>query len=278
MKALFDEVSATCSKITTKAYSTSFSMGIYCLDKKFRKPIYNIYGFVRFADEIVDTFHEYDKKYLLADFKRQTYEALSSGISLNPIINSFQETVKQYNIESELIEAFLHSMEMDLYRNEHDTGTFHEYIYGSAEVVGLMCLRVFTEGDEMAYRQLKKSARSLGSAFQKVNFLRDMNADYHQLGRTYFPEIDMKEFTEASKKQIERNIEKDFKEALEGIKLLPKGSRLGVYLAYVYYVSVFKRIRSTTSMKLMRERIRISNQKKIGLLLQSYIKHSFNLL
>ena len=278
MKSLFDNVSYTCSKITTQTYSTSFSLGIFCLDKKFREPIYNIYGFVRFADEIVDSFHGYDKEYLLKDFKKQTYEAIELGISLNPILNSFQDVVTKYDIEKELIEAFLVSMEMDLYKSNHTVSTYENYIYGSAEVVGLMCLRVFSEGDKDLFERLKHSAKKLGAAFQKVNFLRDLNADYLDLGRTYFPDVDLTEFNQENKRLIEEDIMKDFEEAFQGIKRLPKGARGGVYLAYVYYKSLFQKIRSLSGMQLMNERIRIPNNKKLSLLVESYIKHSLNML
>jgi 15-cis-phytoene synthase len=278
MKELFDQVSYTCSKITTKTYSTSFSMGIFCLDKKFREPIYNIYGFVRFADEIVDSFHGYDKEYLLNDFKKQTFEAIEYKISLNPILNSFQDVVRKYRIEKELIESFLYSMEVDLYKNSHTNSTYENYIYGSAEVVGLMCLKVFAEGDNDVFERLKDPAKKLGAAFQKVNFLRDLNADYIGLGRTYFPGVDLTEFNQDNKKKIEEDIVKDFEEAFDGIKKLPKGARGGVYLAYVYYKSLFQKIRSVSGMQLMNERIRIPNNKKLGLLVESYIKHSLNLL
>jgi len=278
MKALFDQVSHTCSKITTKTYSTSFSLGILCLDKKFREPIYNIYGFVRFADEIVDSFHGYDKQFLLEDFKKQTYQGIEQKISLNPILNSFQKVVRSFNIDIELIEAFLNSMEMDLYNSMHSSSSYKNYIYGSAEVVGLMCLKVFAEGDQKEYERLKYPAMKLGSAFQKVNFLRDLNADYLELGRTYFPDVNMNDFSIEKKKQIEEDIKKEFDEAFEGIKQLPKGARGGVYLAYVYYKSLFNKIRSIPGNKLMSERIRIPNNQKIGLLVESYIKHNLNLL
>lgn len=278
MKALFDKVSCTCSKITTKTYSTSFSLGILCLDKKFREPIYNIYGFVRFADEIVDSFDGYDKHFLLNDFKKQTYEAITQGISLNPILNSFQAVVRQYNIEGELIENFLGSMEMDLYKSSHTSVSYNNYIFGSAEVVGLMCLKVFAEGDKKEYERLKYPAMKLGSAFQKVNFLRDLNADYQVLGRTYFPEVDLLNFTQEKKREIEEDIKMEFDEAYEGIKQLPKGARGGVYLAYTYYKCLFNKIRSIPGQRLMSERIRVPNNKKIGLLVESYVKHNLNML
>lgn len=261
MKALFDRVSFDCSKMITKAYSTSFTAGILCLDKKFRKPIYGIYGFVRLADEIVDSFHNYDKKHLLADFKLQTHEAIHQGISLNPVLNGFQLTVKQYDITHDLIDHFLASMETDLQKSNHNEVSFNNYIFGSAEVVGLMCLKVFTEGDVNAYERLKHAAQKLGSAFQKVNFLRDISADFSVLGRIYFPRLDLNDFNAVCKAKIEADILADFEEALEGIRELPKAARGGVYLAYIYYKSLFEKIRATSGARLMQERIRIPNKK-----------------
>ena len=278
MKELFDTVSLKTSKMVTKKYSTSFSLGIYCLDKKFHDPIYAIYGFVRFADEIVDTFHGYDKEGLLSDFKEETYKAIYQGISLNPILNSFQWAVNKYQIDHELIDTFLDSMEMDLDKNKYDQAAYEKYILGSAEVVGLMCLKVFVEGDEKTYDSLKSSAMKLGSAFQKINFLRDLNADYNHLGRVYFPGVNMAEFNSITKYEIEKDIEIDFALGFEGIKRLPKGARFGVYIAYVYYYQLFQRIRSLPANKIMNERIRIPNNKKFRLLFKSYLKHSLNLL
>lgn len=278
MKQLFDEVSIASSKLTTKAYSTSFSLGINCLNGKFHDAIYSIYGFVRFADEIVDTFHEYDKEELLREFKNDTYKAIDRKISVNPILNSFQQVVNDYNIDHELIECFLNSMEMDLAKNAHNLQSYEQYILGSAEVVGLMCLRVFTERDEKMYQQLKPSAMSLGAAFQKVNFLRDLKADYQTLGRVYFPQIDMKVFSDVEKAEIEKDIQKDFDAALEGIKKLPRSSRFGVYVAFVYYLRLFKKIKAVPSNDIMKQRIRVPNYQKMGLLAGSYLKHSFSLL
>lgn len=278
MKNLFDKASVIASKIVTRTYSTSFSLGIYCLSKKFHKPIYSIYGFVRLADEIVDSFHEYDKKLLLEEFKIETYRAIERKISLNPILNSFQHVVHQYKIDINLIDCFLKSMEMDLYKNNHSNSSYHQYILGSAESVGLMCLKVFTEGNIAKYEALKKAAMSLGAAFQKVNFLRDMQADYEILGRIYFPTIDLNNFSEKDKKQIEEEIEKDFREAFKGIRQLPTSSRFGVYIAYKYYKHLFNKIKTISSARIMTERIRISNSKKINLLFTSYIRHSFNML
>ncbi|MBA3649297.1 MAG: squalene/phytoene synthase family protein [Chitinophagales bacterium] len=239
MKEIFDTVSGACSRITTRSYSTSFSLGISFLHRKFHKSIYGIYGFVRLADEIVDSFHNYNKHYLLQKFRRDTIEALEFKISLNPILNSFQEAVHRFNIEWELIDDFLKSMEMDLYRNEHNMDTYNQYIFGSAESVGLMCLRVFTENNIELYERLKPSAMKLGAAFQKVNFLRDLNSDYYLLGRTYFPDINFRCFSALEKGKIQAEIESDFQEALTGLKQLPVSSRRGVYLAYYYYRKLF---------------------------------------
>jgi phytoene synthase len=278
MKQLFDKVSRQTSENITKTYSTSFSWGIYCLDKKFHEPIYGIYGFVRLADEIVDSFHGFQKEKLLADFKKQTYEAIEDGISLNPVLNSFQEVVNNYHIDVELIETFLQSMEADLTQTVHDEQSIKTYILGSAEVVGLMCLRVFTEGSNEQYQDLKESAMRLGAAFQKINFLRDLKADFKDLGRIYFPDINLNNFTNEDKLRIEAEIEEDFNEALIGIKRLPKGSVFGVYTAYMYYRTLFQKIRTLPSDRILTERIRIPNNMKIGLLLHSYLKYRINAL
>ncbi len=278
MKNLYDHISRKASKITTRAYSTSFSMGIRLFNQKYHDPIYAIYGFVRLADEIVDTFHEYDKKTLLEEFRRDTVLAIKRGISLNPILQSFQETVNEYNIEWPLIDRFLKSMEMDLNELEYDQQLFEEYILGSAEVVGLMCLRVFTEGNEGMYQELKIPAMRLGSAFQKINFLRDMHADHHHLGRTYFPNLDMNNFNQDVKQSIEMDIEKDFQDGLEGIRKLPMGARYGVYVAYVYYYNLFKKIKRIQSEKLLNERIRVPNPAKYGMLISSYLRYRLNLM
>lgn len=276
MKALFDSVSIRTSRMTTKAYSTSFSLGILGLDRKYHDPIYAIYGFVRFADEIVDTFEGYPQKELLAKFWKDTYEAIEQGISLNPILNSFQQVVNTFKIDHDLIETFLKSMEMDLYKQEYDEEGYKNYILGSAEVVGLMCLKVFVDGDQERYLALKKPAMQLGSAFQKINFLRDLHADYHSLGRTYFPGVDLQEFNEKTKSEIEADIEIDFKAGYEGIKQLPKGARFGVYIAYVYYYSLFNKIRKTHADIILNQRVRISNKRKYGLFLSSYVRHTIN--
>lgn len=278
MKALFDKVSLETSKLTTRTYSTSFSLGIHCLDKKFHEPIYSIYGFVRFADEIVDTFHEYNKAELLDEFENETYKAIERGISMNPILNSFQAVVHSYNIEKELIDCFLRSMRTDLSKTNHSSMSYKDYILGSAEVVGLMCLRVFTERNNALYEALKPAAMKLGAAFQKVNFLRDLKNDYCELGRTYFPGLDMSGFNEREKLEIEKDIEADFADALKGIKNLPKSSMFGVYVAYVYYRNLFLKIKSTPPKDIMMKRIRINNYKKIELLFTSYFRHSFNMI
>jgi phytoene/squalene synthetase len=276
MKELFDAVSIRCSRITTKAYSTSFSLGILCLEKKLRDPIYSIYGFVRFADEIVDSFHDFDKASLLQKFRRDTYESIEEGVSLNPILNSFQHAVREYNINHELIAQFLKSMEMDLVRKNYDEKEYQEYILGSAEVVGLMCLKVFCNGDQDVYEHLKPYAMSLGSAFQKINFLRDLNADYNGMGRTYFPGVELDCFDEKCKAAIEANIAHDFAEGFKGIKQLPRGSRLGVYVAYVYYKALFNKIKNTPSELVLKSRIRIPNRLKATLLAYSIVKHRLN--
>ena len=278
MKELFDKVSHQSSKMVTQTYSTSFSLGIYCLDKKFHQPIYGIYGFVRLADEIVDSFQGYPKAELLQDFKKQTYAAIEQGISLNPILNSFQKVVNNCHIDHELIETFLQSMEADLLQTSHNSESIKNYILGSAEVVGLMCLRVFTEGNSEKYLELKDAAMRLGAAFQKINFLRDLQADYKDLGRSYFPGINPAKFTREDKERIEIGIEEDFDEALKGIKKLPKGSVFGVYTAYVYYRALFSKIRALPSEQILSERIRIPNNLKIRLLLRSYVKFRMNVL
>lgn len=273
MKKLFDELSFKISKQTTKQYSTSFSLGIMALSSTIRNPIYAIYGYVRLADEIVDSFHGFDKEKLLKRFREDTFLALEEKISLNPIMQSFQETVHQYDIDHELIKQFLRSMEMDLHKIDYNSDLYKEYILGSAEVVGLMCLHIFVNGDKEEFERLKPSAMILGSAFQKVNFLRDMKDDYDVLGRTYFPNVDIKAFDNQIKAEIEQEIENEFKMALEGIKKLPASSRFGVYLAYRYYLSLFKKIKKTSANKIINQRIRISNSKKISLMMGSYVEY-----
>ena len=278
MKQIFDNVSAKCSELVTKEYSTSFSLGIKFLDKKMHDPIYSIYGFVRFADEIVDSFHGYNKKILLEKFRNETVCAISEKISINPILNSFQKVVHDYKIEWELIDSFLISMEMDLEKVSYDQPNYEKYILGSAEVVGLMCLRVFVKGNVQLYYNLKPFARSLGSAFQKVNFLRDAKADFEILGRIYFPGVTINSFDFETKKNIEADIDKDFKNALQGIKQLPTDSRMGVYLAYYYYKNLFNKIKSLPAKRVLTERIRIHNAQKFGLMFECLIRNRLNML
>ena len=278
MKELFDIVSIKCSRLTTESYSTSFSIGIRCLGKELRDPVYSIYGFVRFADEIVDTFHDYDKKELLKRFKRDTYLAIEERISLNPILNSFQAAVNQFAIEKELVDLFLESMEMDLEKKQYDSEGLKQYILGSAEAVGLMCLRVFCNGNDASFEKLKPYAMSLGSAFQKVNFLRDLNADFSLMGRMYFPGIELDRFDDHNKRIIEESIESDFRNGYVGIRQLPRSSRLGVYVAYVYYLDLFKKIKNTSSEKILQSRIRIHTRHKAKLLAYSLFRHQLNML
>jgi phytoene/squalene synthetase len=273
MKKLFDELAYEVSKKTTEKYSTSFSLGILALSPSIRKAVYAIYGYVRLADEIVDSFHVYDKEKLLKRLRIETDHALQEGISLNPILQSFQETVNHYKIDQYLIERFLHSMEMDLQKITYDSELYDEYIYGSAEVVGLMCLQVFTEGDKVRYEELKPYAMKLGSAFQKVNFLRDLKDDYQILGRSYFPNIDMSIFDNDIKSKIEKEIELEFKEAFIGIKKLPSSSIFGVYLAYKYYLSLFEKIKSKSSQEILQSRTRIPNTQKAYVALKSYLRY-----
>jgi len=278
MKALFDDISERTSKMVTNSYSTSFSLGVKFLGKKFHNPIYAIYGFVRFADEIVDTFHEFDKKILLDDFKVDTYKAIKQGISLNPVLNNFQKVVNEYQIDHKLIDTFLHSMEMDLTEQTYDQQGYEEYILGSAEVVGLMCLKVFVEGDQTKYNELKNSAMKLGAAFQKINFLRDFKADVDGLGRMYFPQLHTQAFNDETKREIEADIIKDFDAGYEGIKQLPKDVQLGVYVAYIYYKNLLKKIINMPVNRILEERVRIPDNQKYALFFGSYIRHSFNML
>ena len=275
---LFHTTSYKCSKLITQHYSTSFSLGIKLFKPKYRNPIYAIYGFVRYADEIVDTFHDFDKEDLLRRFRADTYKALEDRISLNPILNSFQEVVHKYNIDIELIDAFLDSMAMDLEDIDYDRLSYEKYIYGSAEVVGLMCLKIFAEGNKEVYNDLMSPARYLGSAFQKVNFLRDVNSDFKERGRTYFPNVDIDAFDIERKQEIERDIANDFEQAKAGIFKLPKGARIGVYLAYVYYLNLFDKIRSVPASRILNERIRIPNLTKILLLLRTYLMFRVRLI
>lgn len=272
---LFDKTTFQCSKTVTNNYSTSFSLGIKLLARKFHNPIYGVYGFVRLADEIVDTFHDHDKDSLLSDFKKETYKAIEEKISLNPILNSFQSVVNKYEINPDLIEAFFNSMEMDLNQIEYNDEKYQEYIYGSAEVVGLMCLHIFCEGDMDQFEKLEPPARSLGAAFQKVNFLRDMNSDYKERGRTYFPDVDLANFSEKDKLLIEKDIKEDFDNALKGIKKLPKGASIGVYLAYIYYLELFSKIKSCHVNEILQQRIRVPDFVKIFLLIKTYFIYTF---
>ena len=278
MKQLFDQLSYSVSKITTKKYSTSFSLGILALKPAIRPAIYAIYGYVRLADEIVDSFHGYDKEMLLKRFREQTDEALNEKISLNPILHSFQEIVHKYDIDYKLIKQFLHSMEMDLQQVDYNSELYKEYIFGSAEVVGLMCLQVFTDGDKQKYEELKPYAMKLGSAFQKVNFLRDLKDDYQLLGRTYFPNIEMNVFDNSVKKKIEQEIEEEFREALVGIRKLPSSSMFGVYLAYKYYLSLFRKIKSKSSNEILNERVRVPNSLKAYVAVKSYVRYKVTYL
>ena len=278
MKLLFDQVSTEVCKITTRTYSTSFSLGIHFLNSRLHNSIYAIYGFVRLADEIVDSFEGYDQEYLLRKFKEDTYEAIDNRISCNPVLNAFQSTVYRYEINIDLVETFLKSMEMDLQKQYYTTAKYQEYILGSAEVVGLMCLHVFTEGNKKMYEELKPYAMKLGAAFQKVNFLRDMKDDYEVLGRVYFPGVDINGFTSEAKKQIEEEIDQDFVIALEGIKKLPPSSKGGVYLSYVYYRSLFNKIKKLRAHQILKNRIRISNGKKIRLMVNSLLEYKMNLI
>lgn len=278
MLALYNQVCLECSRLITKRYSTSFSMGIRVFHERFRDPIYAVYGFVRFADEIVDTFHDYPKAELLQRFREDTYRAVDEGISLNPVLHSFQQTVHRYGIERELIDAFLDSMEMDLFFDRYEDALYKQYIYGSAEVVGLMCLRVFCEGDTNIYDRLRASACSLGSAFQKINFLRDMKSDYDERGRVYFPGINFLNFTNEDKVAIENDIKQDFDDAYLGIVQLPKGSRFGVYLAYIYYINLFEKIKQSTALRVKQERIRVADRRKVYLLFSSAVKSRLGIL
>ncbi len=279
MKAIFDTVSFDCSKIVTNSYSTSFSLASKMLSDSIRQDIYNIYGFVRFADEIVDTFHDYNKEQLFNDFEEEMYKAIEHKISLNPILNAFQKTVHQYNIQPELYEAFMKSMRLDLHKTDYLTNEeYKEYIYGSADVVGLMCLKVFVKGDEQKYNDLKDSAMHLGSAFQKVNFLRDLKADYEDLNRTYFPNTDLRQLDEEAKLRIINEIEDDFERGLTGILKLPVEAKFGVYTAFIYYKKLLNKLKRTPSLEIKNTRIRVPNYQKFGLLAKSYFDYRLNLI
>ena len=279
MKSLFDIVSNECSKIVTKSYSTSFSSAVKMLAPSIRQDIYNVYGFVRFADEIVDSFHDYDKEHLFNTFEIDLKNALSQKISLNPILNAFQHTVHKNKIPNDLIDAFMNSMKLDLVKKEYKTkDEYNEYIYGSADVVGLMCLKVFVKGNIELYESLKNSAMRLGSAFQKVNFLRDLKADFEDLDRTYFPNTDLSQLNETSKQEIIEEIEADFKAGYEGIINLPIEAKFGVYTAYVYYKKLLYKLKKTPSAEIKNTRIRVSDYQKVGLLANCYVKYRLNLL
>ncbi len=275
---LYDSVCLKASRATTRCYSTSFSLGVRSLDKRLQDPIHAIYGFVRFADEIVDTFHGHDKAVLLQRFWDDLHRAIAERISLNPILHNFQKVVHTYGIEAELYDTFMRSMAMDLSDTVHDQRSYETYILGSAEVVGLMCLRVFCEGDDALYKRLKPAAMRLGAAFQKVNFLRDLKDDHQNLGRTYFPGVDVTRLTADDKRIIEADIEADFEAALIGIRQLPRGARFGVHLAYIYYVNLFRKIKALPYDRILRERVRVRNRRKIALFTTTYLRHSLNML
>lgn len=278
MMLLYDETCFECSKLITQKYSTSFSLGIKAFDKHLHYPIYAIYGFVRYADEIVDTFHDKDKLQLLTDFKLKTFESIASKISLNPVLHSFQYVVNKYHIDHELIIAFLRSMEMDLEKMDYDEDTYKDYIYGSAEVIGLMCLRVFCEGNDDEYESLEGQAKRLGAAFQKINFLRDIKSDFEERGRTYFPNVSFGNFSERDKITIEKDILKDFEEGKRGIQKLPKGCRAGVYIAYIYYLELYRKVALTSAKDISTKRIRVSDKKKVLLLAQALVRNKLNII
>lgn len=279
MKSIFDNVSYDCSKTVTKTYSTSFSLATKMLSKSIRQDIYNIYGFVRFADEIVDSFHDFNKEDLFNKFEQDLELALKQNISLNPILNAFQHTFHSYNIDKSLVDAFMKSMRLDLHKSEYLTNEeYKAYIYGSADVVGLMCLKVFVKGDQEKYNELMQTAMALGSAFQKVNFLRDLKTDHDDLNRTYFPNTDLSNLNETSKLEIIRDIENDFALGLEGIKKLPIEAKFGVFMSYRYYRQLLKKLKRTPALDIKNARIRVPNYKKIELLTRSYVKFQLNLL
>ena len=279
MKKLFDQVSESCSRIVTESYSTSFTLATKMLDSSIRQDIYNIYGFVRFADEIVDSFHDFNKEELLNLFELDLKKSIKDKISLNPILNSFQKTLNKYEIDYELVNSFLKSMKSDLNKKQYlSSEEFDEYVYGSADVVGLMCLKVFVKGDKKQYDNLKPYAMSLGSAFQKVNFLRDLKADHNGLNRSYFPNLDIDKFDEKSKTIILNEINKDFSHALNGIFLLPSSARFGVYTAYKYYLKLLNKLKNTNPLKIKSTRIRVPNYQKINVLARSYVRYRLNIL
>lgn len=279
MKKLFDQVSERCSKIVTESYSTSFTLATKMLDSSIRQDIYNIYGFVRFADEIVDSFHEFNKKELLDLFEKDLKKSINDKISLNPILNSFQKTLHKYDIDYELVDSFLNSMKLDLDKNKYlSKKEFDQYVYGSADVVGLMCLKVFVKGNQQQYEELKPYAMSLGSAFQKVNFLRDLKADHDGLNRSYFPNLNIEKFDESSKQRILNEIDQDFSHALKGIFKLPSSAKFGVYTAYKYYLKLLNKLRKTHPLKIKSSRIRVPNYQKVNVLARSYVRYRLNIL
>lgn len=278
MMDLYNDVCFQLSKRVTWNYSTSFTLGIRTLHKDLHAPIYAIYGFVRLADEIVDTFHEHNKEELLTRFREDTRLAIEQGIAINPVLQSFQLVVHRYNIDQELIEAFFKSMEMDLYNHAYNANGYNEYIYGSAEVVGLMCLKVFCDGNENDYQRLREPARKLGAAFQKVNFLRDMKSDFNDRGRVYFPGVDFNFFTDHVKKSIEEEIENDFREALDGIKQLPSKAKFGVYVAYIYYQALLRKIKNVPATTIQHARVRVPNKEKVVLLFASWFRFRLNII
>jgi 15-cis-phytoene synthase len=270
---LFTDTSLACSKLITTRYSTSFTLGIRTLDAALHLPVYAVYGFVRWADEIVDTFHDHNRAELLAEFERQTYDAIERGFSLNPVLHSFQGVVREYGIDREFIAAFLRSMALDLEDQHYHPGLYQEYIYGSAEVVGLMCLRIFCQGDAAAFERLREPARRLGAAFQKVNFLRDIRSDFEDRGRVYFPGVVYQHFNDVKKAEIEADIKADFEAGYAGIKQLPRSAKLGVYLAYVYYLKLFYKIRQLPAARILGERVRVPDNTKLLLLLGSWFRY-----
>lgn len=276
MMDLYTSTSFECSKVVTEKYSTSFSQGIRAFDRQLRSPVYALYGFVRYADEIVDTFHDYDKQKLIKQFKNETFEALDKGISLNPILHAFQKVVHEYHIEADLIKAFFVSMEMDLEMKCHSRESYNEYVYGSAEVIGLMCLRVFCGKDNLLYYKLLPRAKRLGAAFQKINFLRDIKSDFEERGRVYFPGVNFLSFVETDKKAIEEDIQKDFEEGLKGIRELPRAAKRGVFVAYLYYYELFKKIRSRPANLLGKERVRVSDRRKLYLMARALLQDRLN--
>ncbi|HRW74979.1 MAG: phytoene/squalene synthase family protein [Lewinellaceae bacterium] len=278
MKALYDQTCRECASLITRRYSTSFSMGIRAFGRSLRPPIYAIYGYVRFADEIVDTFHDQDQAALLERFRTETWQAIDEGISLNPVLHAFQEVVNTYHMDRHLIDAFLDSMAMDLDQDRHGRKSFNEYIYGSAEVVGLMCLTVFVGGDSAEYARLAPAARRLGAAFQKVNFLRDMQSDFEERGRIYFPGVDFTKFSQSDKERIEQEVEEDFQAALEGILQLPDAARFGVFLAYRFYTKLFEKIRKSSPEQVKSHRIRVPNWRKAMLVCGTFVQSRFRLI